>query len=134
MEGEGRVSWMKCGSLLSLLVLLLALWFRSPQDAVLDDRLDTVLSSLLRAERKVGINSVARPKVAIGKCKCCQLANVNSLPQGFPISSRHEHPLFLWTLACQMSLFINKTITLLSLFIMYTYCVSTTGWCWCEET
>lgn len=82
MEGEGRVSWMKCGSLLSLLVLLLALWFRSPQDAVLDDRLDTVLSSLLRAERKVGINSVARPKVAIGKCKCCQLANVNSLPQG----------------------------------------------------
>lgn len=74
MEGGGRVSWMKCGSLLSLLVLLLALWFRSPQNAVLDDRLDAVLSSLLRAERKVGINTVARPRVAIGKCKCCELA------------------------------------------------------------
>lgn len=74
MEGEGRVSWMKYGSLLSLLVLLLALWFRSPQNAVLDDRLDAVLSSLLRAERKVGINAVARPRVAIGKSKCCELA------------------------------------------------------------
>lgn len=77
MEGEGRVQWMKYGSLLSLLVLLLALWFRSPQNAVLDDRLDAVLSSLLRAERKVGINTVARPKVAIGKSKGCELAYVN---------------------------------------------------------
>lgn len=67
MEGEGRVPWMKYGSLLSLLVLLLALWFRSPQNAALDDRLDAVLSSLLRAERKVGINAVARPRVAVGE-------------------------------------------------------------------
>lgn len=67
MEGEGRVLWMKYGSLLPLLVLVLALWFRSPQDAVLDDRVDAVLSSLLRAERKVGINTVVRPRVAIGK-------------------------------------------------------------------
>lgn len=77
MEGEGRVPWMKYGSLLSLLVLLLALWFRSPQNAVLDDRLDAVLSSLLRAERKVGINTVARPRVAIGKSKCRELAYGN---------------------------------------------------------
>lgn len=69
MERGGRASWMKYGPVVSLLVVLLAVWFRSPQDAVLDDRLDTVLSSLLRAESKVGINGVARPKVAIGKCK-----------------------------------------------------------------
>lgn len=74
MEGEGRVSWMKYGSLLPLLVLLLALWFRFPQNAVLDDRLDAVLSSLLRAERKVGMNTVARPRVAIGKLKWCKLS------------------------------------------------------------
>lgn len=77
MEGGGRVSWMKYGPLVSLFVILLALWFRSPQNAALDDRLDTVLSSLLRAERKVGMNGVARPKVAVGKCKWCELANVN---------------------------------------------------------
>lgn len=71
MEGGGRVSWMKYGPFVSLCVVLLALLFRSPQDAELDDRLDTVLSSLLRAERKVGMNSVARPRVAVGECKCC---------------------------------------------------------------
>lgn len=69
MEGGGRVSWMKYGPVVSLFVVLLAFWFRSPQNAVLDDRLDTVLSSLLRAESKVGMNVVARPKVAIGECK-----------------------------------------------------------------
>lgn len=69
MEGEGRLAWVKYGSVLSLLALLLALWFRSPPNGVLDDRLDAVLSSLLRAERKVGINSVFRPRVAIGECE-----------------------------------------------------------------
>ncbi|TNM90383.1 ADP-dependent glucokinase [Takifugu flavidus] len=73
MEGEGRVLWMKYGSLLPLLVLVLALWFRPPQDAVLDDRLDAVLSSLLRAERKVGINTADRPRVAIGFGGCVDL-------------------------------------------------------------
>ena len=68
MDGGGRVSWMKYGPVVSLLVVLLAVWFRSPQDGDLDDRLDTVLSSLLRAERKVGMNDVARPRVAVGKC------------------------------------------------------------------
>lgn len=69
------MSWMKYGPLLSLFVVLLAFWFRSPHNAVLDDRLNTVLSSLLRAERKVGLNGVARPKVAVGKCKWCELVS-----------------------------------------------------------
>lgn len=69
MEGGGRVSWMKYGSFVSLFVVLFAVWFRSPHNAVLDDRLDTVLSSLLQAEKKVGVNNVARPKVAIGRCE-----------------------------------------------------------------
>lgn len=77
MEGGGTASWMKYGPVVSLFVVLLALWFRAPQDEVLDDRLDAVLSSLLRAESKVGMNSVARPKVAIGKW--WELANISML-------------------------------------------------------
>ncbi|XP_039993130.1 ADP-dependent glucokinase [Xiphias gladius] len=73
MEGGGRVSWMKYGPVVSLIVVLLAVWFRSPQNEVLDDRLDTVLSSLLRAERKVGMNNVARPRVAVGFGGCVDL-------------------------------------------------------------
>ncbi|XP_061735559.1 ADP-dependent glucokinase isoform X2 [Nerophis ophidion] len=73
MEGGGRASWVKYGPLVSLFVLFLAIWYRSPDRGVLDDRLDTVLSSLLRAERKVGINDVARPKVAIGFGGCVDL-------------------------------------------------------------
>ncbi|XP_076582381.1 ADP-dependent glucokinase [Chaetodon auriga] len=73
MEGGGRVSWMKYGPVVSLIVVLLAVWFRSPQNEGLDDRLDTVLSSLLRAERKVGVNNVARPKVAVGFGGCVDL-------------------------------------------------------------
>ncbi|XP_053172901.1 ADP-dependent glucokinase [Scomber japonicus] len=73
MDGGGRVSWMKYGPVVSLLVVLLAVWFRSPQDGDLDDRLDTVLSSLLRAERKVGMNDVARPRVAVGFGGCVDL-------------------------------------------------------------
>lgn len=80
MEGGGRGSWMKYGPAVSLAVVLVALWFRSPQSDVLDDRLDTVLSSLLRAEQKVGVNGVARPRVAVGECKCRELAKPNALP------------------------------------------------------
>lgn len=79
MEGGGSASWMKYGSMVSVFVVLLAFWFRAPQSAVLDDRLDAVLSSLLRAERKVGINNVARPKVAVGTCKWFELANISQL-------------------------------------------------------
>lgn len=73
MEGGVRASWMKFGPVVSFFVVILAIWFRSPENEVLDDRLDTVLSSLLRAESKVGINNVARPRVAIGKCKLSKL-------------------------------------------------------------
>ena len=61
------MSWVKYGPVVSLFVVLLGLWFRAPQDEVLDERLDTVLSSLLRAERKVGVNNAARPRVAVGE-------------------------------------------------------------------
>ncbi|XP_061621892.1 ADP-dependent glucokinase [Phyllopteryx taeniolatus] len=73
MEGSSRASWMKCGSVVSLVVVILAIWFRSPGSEVLDGRLDTVLSSLLRAESKVGMKHVARPKVAIGFGGCVDL-------------------------------------------------------------
>lgn len=58
-------SSVKYGTVLSFTVFLLAYWFRSPQ-SVLDERLGAVLSSLLRAESKVGMNNVARPRVAVG--------------------------------------------------------------------
>lgn len=67
------MSWRKYGPAVSLVMVLVALWFRSPQDDILDDRLDTVLSSLLRAERKVGVNGVARPRVAVGFGGCVDL-------------------------------------------------------------
>ncbi|CAL1603901.1 unnamed protein product [Knipowitschia caucasica] len=73
MEGGGRLSWVRYGPVVSLFVVLLAVWFRSSERTVLDDRLDTLLSSLLRAESKVGINDFARPKVAIGFGGCADL-------------------------------------------------------------
>ncbi|XP_077479843.1 ADP-dependent glucokinase [Stigmatopora argus] len=73
MEGGVRASWMKYGSAVSLFAALLAFWFRSPGNEVLDERLDIVLSSLLRAESKVGLNQIARPKVAIGFGGCVDL-------------------------------------------------------------
>ncbi|XP_034432934.1 ADP-dependent glucokinase [Hippoglossus hippoglossus] len=73
MEAGSRVSWVKYGPVVSLLMVLLAIWFRSPQSDVLEDRLDTVLSSLLRAEQKVGMNDVARPRVAVGFGGCVDL-------------------------------------------------------------
>lgn len=59
-------SGVKYGLFLSLAVVLVAYWFRSPDSSVLNERLDAVLSSLLRAERKIGMDSVSRPRVAIG--------------------------------------------------------------------
>ncbi|XP_017331228.1 ADP-dependent glucokinase [Ictalurus punctatus] len=65
-------SSVKYGTVLSFTVLLLAYWYRSPQ-SVLDERLGAVLSSLLRAERKVGMNNIARPRVAIGFGGCVDI-------------------------------------------------------------
>ncbi|KAL0969330.1 hypothetical protein UPYG_G00225660 [Umbra pygmaea] len=72
MEQGNRFSLMKYGTAVSLSVVLLAYWFRPPAESMLDDRLDTVLSSLLRAESKVGINN-ARPRVAIGLGGCVDI-------------------------------------------------------------
>ncbi|XP_041711380.1 ADP-dependent glucokinase [Coregonus clupeaformis] len=69
MEQRSGFSLMKYGTAASLAMVLLAYWFRSPGESGLDDRLDTVLSSLLRAESKVGMNN-ARPRVAIGLGGC----------------------------------------------------------------
>ncbi|XP_052009310.1 ADP-dependent glucokinase-like [Xyrauchen texanus] len=67
------LSGVKYGSVMSLVVVLVAFWFQSPDSSVLDERLDTVLSSLLRAERKVGMSSVSRPRVAIGFGGCVDI-------------------------------------------------------------
>lgn len=66
-------SSVKYGTVLSFTVFLLAYWLRSPQ-SVLDERLGAVLSSLLRAERKVGMNDIARPRVAIGNYSFCNVS------------------------------------------------------------
>uniref|UniRef100_A0A8C2E4G0 ADP-dependent glucokinase 2 n=1 Tax=Cyprinus carpio TaxID=7962 RepID=A0A8C2E4G0_CYPCA len=66
-------SGFKYGSFLSLAVVLVAYWFRSPDSSVLNERLDAVLSSLLRAERKVGMSGVSRPRVAIGFGGCVDI-------------------------------------------------------------
>ncbi|XP_066536560.1 ADP-dependent glucokinase [Hoplias malabaricus] len=63
---------LKYGTLLSIVAVLFAVWLRSPR-SVLDERLDTVLSSLLRAEQKVGMNNIARPRVAIGFGGCVDI-------------------------------------------------------------
>ncbi|XP_036398472.1 ADP-dependent glucokinase-like [Megalops cyprinoides] len=74
IEGGSMPSRMKYGAVASLAVVLLAYWYRSPvQDALLDQRLDTVLSSLLKAERKVGMNSFSRPRVAVGFGGCVDI-------------------------------------------------------------
>ncbi|XP_069464028.1 ADP-dependent glucokinase-like [Ambystoma mexicanum] len=62
-----------CGGFVSLLVLLAALWYRPEQDHDLQSRLDTVLSSLLRAEGKVALGSLPPPRVAIGFGGCLDI-------------------------------------------------------------
>lgn len=57
----------KYGTMLSFVMVLLAYWLRPPVRDTLDGRLDSVLSSLLRAERKAGLSDFARPRVAIGE-------------------------------------------------------------------
>lgn len=62
-----------CLPLLSLLALLLAYWFRHVEKDNLQDRLDTVLSSLLRAEQKVGLDVERPPRIAIGFGGCLDI-------------------------------------------------------------
>ncbi|XP_035282116.1 ADP-dependent glucokinase [Anguilla anguilla] len=74
VEGGSMSSRVKYGTVVSLVVVVFAYWYRSPvQDAHLDERLDNVLSSLLRAERKADINGFTRPRVAIGFGGCVDI-------------------------------------------------------------
>lgn len=59
-----------CLPLLSLLALLVAYWFRHVDEDNLQNRLDTVLSSLLRAEQKAGLDAHRPPRIAIGFGGC----------------------------------------------------------------
>ncbi|KAG8444105.1 hypothetical protein GDO86_009335 [Hymenochirus boettgeri] len=61
-----------CLPLLSVLALLAAYWFRRPEDS-LQSRLDTVLFSLLQAERKAELNSHRPPRIAIGFGGCLDI-------------------------------------------------------------
>lgn len=56
-----------CLPLLSLLALLVAYWFRHVEEDNLQNRLDTVLSSLLQAEQKAGLDVHRPPRIAIGE-------------------------------------------------------------------
>ncbi|KAM5164929.1 ADP-dependent glucokinase-like isoform 1-T2 [Mantella aurantiaca] len=62
-----------CLPLLSLLALLVAFWFRHVEEDKLQNRLDTVLSSLLRAEQKVGLDVHRPPRIAIGFGGCLDI-------------------------------------------------------------
>ncbi|OCT77818.1 ADP-dependent glucokinase [Xenopus laevis] len=62
-----------CVPLLSLLALLAAYWYRQIDDNALQSRLDSVLSSLLRAEQKVGLDSHRPPRIAIGFGGCLDI-------------------------------------------------------------
>ncbi|KAL4630440.1 ADP-dependent glucokinase-like [Arapaima gigas] len=69
----GGLSALKYGAPLSLLALLVAYWLRPPVHGPLDVRLGNVLSSLLRAERKAGMDAFVRPRVAIGFGGCVDI-------------------------------------------------------------
>ncbi|XP_053567908.1 ADP-dependent glucokinase [Bombina bombina] len=62
-----------CIPVLSLLALLVAYWYRQVDEKSLHSRLDTVLSSLLRAEQKVGLDSHRPPRIAIGFGGCLDI-------------------------------------------------------------
>ncbi|XP_040206715.1 ADP-dependent glucokinase-like [Rana temporaria] len=62
-----------CLPLLSLLALLVAYWFRHVEEDNLQNRLDTVLSSLLQAEQKAGLDAHRPPRIAIGFGGCLDI-------------------------------------------------------------
>lgn len=55
-------------SVLSSLLIILAIWYKKSNDDMLHERLRTVLDGLLRAERK--ITTETRPKVGVGFGGC----------------------------------------------------------------
>ncbi|KAJ8410288.1 hypothetical protein AAFF_G00202690 [Aldrovandia affinis] len=94
MELGSGVSLMKYGTVLSFVIVILACWYRTPVRDALDTRLDKVLSSLLRAERKADVNSFARPRVAVGFGGCVDIIvdGVTLLNKiGLPPSDRPLH-------------------------------------------
>lgn len=72
-NGRSSKVMVGCGTALSLLIVLVAFWYRQPVDQSLQSRLDMVLSSLLRAESKVGMDRYPRPRVAIGFGGCLDI-------------------------------------------------------------
>ncbi|KAL4623873.1 ADP-dependent glucokinase-like [Arapaima gigas] len=85
MEIADRFPLLKFGTVLSAASVLLACWYQyqsqsqhqyqtsSVRDTELDERLELVLSSLLRAEGKVGMEGAARPRVAVGFGGCVDI-------------------------------------------------------------
>ncbi|XP_067901406.1 ADP-dependent glucokinase isoform X2 [Heterodontus francisci] len=62
---------LKCGVAFSFCAVFAAYWYRQQVSNELDSRLETVLSSLLKAERKVDLNR--RPRVAVGFGGCLDI-------------------------------------------------------------
>ncbi|XP_042195594.1 ADP-dependent glucokinase [Callorhinchus milii] len=62
---------LRFGAAFSLLVVLAAYWYRQQVQDELDGRLETVLSSLLKAESKVDLEQ--RPRVAVGFGGCLDI-------------------------------------------------------------
>ncbi|XP_078085719.1 ADP-dependent glucokinase [Mustelus asterias] len=62
---------LKCGVAFSFFAVFAAYWYRQQVGNELDSRLETVLSSLLKAERKVDLNR--RPRVAVGFGGCLDI-------------------------------------------------------------
>ncbi|XP_059841643.1 ADP-dependent glucokinase [Hypanus sabinus] len=62
---------LKCGVVVSVCAVFMAYWYRRQVDHELDLRLETVLSSLLKAERKVDLHQ--RPRVAVGFGGCLDI-------------------------------------------------------------
>ncbi|XP_060687329.1 ADP-dependent glucokinase [Hemiscyllium ocellatum] len=62
---------LKCGVAFSFFAVFAAFWYRQQVGNELDSRLETVLTSLLKAERKVDLNR--RPRVAVGFGGCLDI-------------------------------------------------------------
>lgn len=62
------MSLFKYGSILSMVILFIAIYFKRNQDTELREQLDSVLNSLRKAEHKAKLHP--RPRVAIGLGAC----------------------------------------------------------------